>query len=99
MATYQELFGLALDTPSGLSEKITVGIAVKAQSIAVDVNSTAPQKSWAIGALRNPSGEFQAVLNYLLAANKAATAAQISGASDETVQTAVNAAVDQLLGD
>lgn len=98
MATYQELFAIANDTPPALVQRIRVAITVKAQAIAVDPQSSASMNAWALGALRNPSSDLQVVLNYLLSANKAATPAQITGASDELVQTAVNATVDQLLG-
>jgi len=98
MATYQELFSIAGDTPAPLAQRITVALAVKAQEIAIDVNSTANQKAWAVSSLKNPSGDYQAVLNYLLATNKAAPVSGITGANDSAVQTAVNNAVDQLLG-
>ena len=98
MATYQEIFSIGNDTPPALAQRIRVAIAIKAQTIAVTAESTAAQNAWALSALRNPSGDMQAVLNYLLSANKTATPAQITGASDELVQTAVDSAVDQLLG-
>jgi hypothetical protein len=98
MATYQELFNIKQDTPTGLAEKITVGIAVKAHAIAIDPTSTAAENTWALSALRNPSADYGVVLAYILAANKTATVAQITGADDATVQGAVDSAVDQLLG-
>lgn len=98
MATYSELFGIASATPDSLAQRIRVAISVKAHAIAADAMSTENAKAWAVQALRNPSRDFQAVLNYLLSANKALTVAQITGANDEAVQTAVDNAVDQLLG-
>ena len=98
MATYLELFQIGNDTAPELAQRIKVAIVVKAQIIAADAQSTAAQNEWAISALRNPAGDMQAVLNYLLAANRAATVVQITGADDAAVQTAVDNAVDQLLG-
>jgi hypothetical protein len=98
MATYQELFQIANDTPPALAEKIRIGIVVKAQAIAASPTSTEKQGAWALNALRNPSGDTQTVLNYILGAYKSAAVSAITGANDATVQTAVDNAVDQLLG-
>lgn len=99
MATYLELFDLSSSSAiTDLRKKIRVAIAIKAQLIAASASPTATAKAWANAAFQNPQGYEGVVLNYILAANKAATTAQISGADDATVQTAVNAAVDTLLG-
>lgn len=99
MATYLELFDLSSSPTIGdLRKRIRVAITVKAQAIAVSASPTAAAKAWANAAFVNPQGYEGVVLNYVLAANKAATTAQISAADDATVQTAVNAAVDTLLG-
>lgn len=99
MATYLEIFALASDPNiTDLRKKIKVAIAVKAQLIAETPTTTAAQKSFAQAALRDPGAYEQLVLNYVLADNVALTTSQISGASDSAVQTAVNTAVDNLLG-
>lgn len=99
MATYIELHALrgasSLDT---LRQKISVAIAIKANAIAKLPTPTAAQKAWAQAALSNPESYLPIVLNYILADNNTATVAAITGASDALVQTAVNAAVDTLLG-
>jgi len=98
MATYQELFDIAGNTSAALSQRITVAIMVKAQTIVDDPTSTTPLLTWADKALRNPREDYQAVLNYLLAANKGGTTNNINNANDTAVQNNVNAAVENLLG-
>jgi len=46
----------------------------------------------------NPRQESEVIINFVLAANVGATATQILTANDATLQTAVNEAVDTLLG-
>jgi hypothetical protein len=99
MATYQELFSLASSSTIGaLRQRIIVAISIKAQAIAELPTPTAEQKAWARQALGNPQSFEQTILHYVLADNAAATVAQIEGATDVQVQTAVNTAVDNLLG-
>ncbi len=98
MATYVELHDLlgspTLDT---VRKRIRVAIAVRAQTIAADQAATAGQKAWAKEALKNVTGHEEAVLRYILAANKAATVAAIIAADDAAVQTQVDAAVNTML--
>jgi len=98
MATYQELFGIAENTAPALAQRITVAIVVKAQTIVDDPASTTPLLEWADKALRNPTQDYQAVLNYMLAANKSATVNNINNSNDTAVQNNVNTAVENLLG-
>ena len=99
MATYTELHALrGSDTLTGLREKINVAIAIKANLIAKSASPTAAAKAWALQALGSPETYQPTVLNYILADYNTATTGQISGATDAQVQTAVNAAVDTLLG-
>ena len=98
MATYQELFAIANDIPPALAQRLRVAIAVKAQAIAVDAQASQAQKDWALSALRNPSADLQVVLNYVLGAYKTASVAEITGADDAAVQSAVDLTVNQLLG-
>lgn len=98
MATYAELHALrGSSTVSTLQQKIAVAIAIKATAIAKSANPTAAAKAFATAALKSPEAYLDQVMNYLLADNAGQTTSAITGASDNTVQTAVNAAVDTLL--
>lgn len=95
MATYTELFELRAN--SALRNKIAVAIAVKAQALIDLASPTSAQIAWANSAIQNPIGKADTLLNYVLAANKARTVAQIEVATDTEIQTAVNSAVDKLI--
>jgi hypothetical protein len=98
MATYTELHALRGDASSAtLLQKIAVAICIKANALA-KATPTAAQRDWAKAALANPEVYVGIVLNYILADYNTATAVAITGATDTQVQTAVNAAVDTLLG-
>lgn len=102
MATYAELLTIA-STSSGeaLRNRIRVGVVVAADVIRAEAPGTANHANrliWARQALNNPDAEAQRMLWAVLAQNRAFTVAQITGADDATVQTAVNAAVDLLAG-
>lgn len=99
MATYTELHALrGAESTLALRQKITVALTIKANTIAKLPTPTTAQKEFAKAALRDPESYLGVVLNYVLAENNTATTAAIIGASDSLVQTAVNAAVDTLLG-
>ncbi len=99
MATYLELHDLASSpTLSDLRKRIRVAIIIKANAVAESANPTAPAKEWSKAALGNPQFYEQTVLNYILADNAAATTTAITNANDTQVQTAVDAAVNTLLG-
>lgn len=99
MATYTELHKLrGSDTLAAVREKINVAIAIKAITIAKSASPSAGAKAWATQALGNPESYQPTVLNYILADYNTATTGQITGATDAQVQTAVNSAVDSLLG-
>jgi len=95
MATYTEIFNLQTD--SGLRNKIAVAVMVKAQAVIDSASPTIEQITWAAEALQNPTAKASILLNYVLAANKAATITQILAASDEDIQTKINAAVDVII--
>ena len=98
MATYTELHALRGATGADvLQQKIAVAICIKANTLS-KATPTVPQKDWAKSALANPEAYVATVLNYILADYNTATTAAIIGATDAQVQTAVNAAVDTLLG-
>lgn len=99
MATYTELHTLrGSSTANPLKEKIAVAIVIKANAISKLPTPTDGQRSFSIAALQNPTGYVDTVFNYILAEYKAVTTAQITEATDASVQTAVNNTVDTLLG-
>ena len=99
MATYTELHNLrGSATVTALRQKISVAIAIKANLLAKLPTPTAPQVAFAKAALANPDSYQEIVLNYILADYNSQTTAAITGASDAAVQTAVNVAIDTLLG-
>ena len=95
MATYTELFDLRND--STLKNKITVACIVAAETIRTESGATpnhANRMLWAKDVFANPGLESDRMLMAVLAQNKNATVAQITSASDATIQTAVNTAID-----
>ena len=95
MATYEELY--ALRSNSDLRNKIAVAVAVKAQTVIDDASPSAAGISWALEAIRNPVNHANTLMNYVLAANKAASTGGIVGASDAAIQNNVDAAVDKII--
>lgn len=95
MANYAELFSIQNDPT--LRNKIQVACVVKAQALIDLASPTDNQVAWANNALTNPTQMMVKIMPYVLAANKSATTSQITGASDSTVQTNVDAAVDKLI--
>lgn len=95
MATYAELKG---EESNGiLQNKVEVALWIAAEAIQQEDPGTpnhANRLKWAKAVLRDPAGAKDDFLRYLLAANAAATVATIQSASDATVQTHVNNAVD-----
>lgn len=95
MATYTEIYDLRSN--SDLRNKIVVAVAIKAAAILDSATPTAAQIAWAKAAIANPMGQADDLLVYVLAKNAALTAAQITGASDAAIQTAVNGAIDKII--
>lgn len=96
--TLAELAALRSDplyTP--LVDKIISACAIKAVAFAETAGPTAAQITWAKSVLANPKAQADQVIYYVLAANASATAANVLSADDASIQTAVNAAVDNLL--
>lgn len=98
MATYQELFDIA-STQDGaaLKTKIRVAALVACDVIRQEDAATpnhANRLTWAGRTLVNPGQAAEQLMWAVLAQNRALTVAQITGASDANVQTAVNAAID-----
>lgn len=94
MATYQELHALA--TNDVLRTKIRVGCIVAAETIRTEAEDTpghAARLAWARAVFANPAVESERMTWAVLAANRAATPEQITGATDATIQAKVDAAV------
>ena len=96
MATYLEIFDIALGSGdrADLEQKVAVATVVKAVAVLAEASPTQIRIDWAADALENPRGN--ALFSYVLGDNKDATVIQITGASDASVQTAVDTAVDAL---
>ena len=94
MASYMELRNLF---SSDIKNKVEVACIVAAEAIRSEDPATtnhANRLLWAKAAFANPGGMSNQMLMALLAANKDATVAQITGASDAAIQAKVDAAVD-----
>ena len=98
MATYTELFELRQD--SDLINRIAIAISIKAQVYIDGATPTTDQLNWSAKVLPPAGGRTEAekLLQYLLASNNTATISQITGSTDATLQTAVDDAVDALVG-
>ena len=95
VASYLELH----DTQSNneLNRRVQAACAIAAETIrGEDVGTTnhANRLTWAAGVFVDPGGESRRMLWAVLAANKDSTVAQITGATDAQIQTAVDTAVD-----
>lgn len=95
MATYDEL--LSASENADLFKKVRVAVIVAAEVVRTELG-TVPNHTnrliWAKAVFTNPLAEVQRMMMAVLAKNRTFTLNQIITASDATVQTAVNAAVD-----
>lgn len=95
MATYAELLTAAENET--LRKRIRVACVVAAETVRTEAPSTANHLNrliWAKAVFTDPDAYALRMTWAVLAQNRAATLAQITGADDATVQGAVNAAVD-----
>jgi len=95
MATYAELLQAAGN--DSLRQQVRVASFVAAEKVRTESGATtnhAARLVWAKSVFANPESEGNRMLWAVLAQNRASTLAQIIGASDAAVQTAVDAAVD-----
>ena len=98
MATYAELLNIAT-TDEPFRRKVKVAAIVACDVIRAESDQAAnhaARVNWARQTLQNPDQAASQMVLAVLAQNRAFTVAQISGADDATVQTAVNAAVNLL---
>lgn len=94
MATLLELRTLFDD--SDLMNKTEAAIIIKAQDLLAGT-PTAADKAWANVALNAPLGEAVKAWRYVLAANNGLSVSAIQAASDNAIQTQVDAAVPHLV--
>jgi hypothetical protein len=95
MATYVEL--LSASQNPNLADRVKVACVIAAETIRVEVGTTpnhANRLLWAKGVFVDPSTSAARMLWAVLAQNAGVPLATIIGASDATVQNAVNGAVD-----
>lgn len=95
MATYAEL--LAASENATLNSKIRVACFIAAETVRTEATSVPNHDNrlkWARRVFADPANEARRMVWAVLAQNKTLTLAQITGASDAGVQTAVDAAVD-----
>ena len=100
MATYAELLTIAA-TDDEFKQQIKVACIVACDVIRAEAEGTANHTNrlkWARATLDTPDRAAGQMVLAVLAQNRAATVAQITGADDATVQTAVNSAVNLLAG-
>lgn len=95
MATYTEL--RTLFGEDALRYKVRVAVIIAAQAQLVANPGSPAGRAWALAVIDNPAEWGDKVLLTVLAANKAATVAQITGATDAAIQTAVDAVVGSLI--
>ena len=95
MATYAEL--LVAAQSDTLRQKVRVGCIIAANTVMTELTSVpnhAARLTWARGVYENPVSAGEKMLWAVIAQNNTATLAQITGASDAVVLTAVTAAID-----
>lgn len=91
MATYVELY--ALQNDSTLRNRVRVACLIAAEAVMAEDAGTANHANrllWAKSVFEYPAVEAERMLMAALAANNAATVAQITGATDAQLQTVVN---------
>lgn len=95
MATYTEIKSL-FNEPV-LRDKVEVACIIASKAIKDEsdqTNNHANRLKWARKAFSNPTSAAEAMVKVLLAENSSLTVAQIQGASDSAIQTAVNNAIN-----
>ena len=95
MATYEEL--LTAMENSTLRQKVRIAIQVSAEQIRTTGSPPSNQANrlkWASQVFESPESWVDRMTRAAVIQNRASTLASIIGASDSTVQTAIDAAVD-----
>lgn len=95
MATYAEIYDLTAH--SALRNRVTVACTVAAYAINGEDAATPNHTNrliWAARVFADPTAEAQRMYPVILAANAAATVAQITGAADADILAAVQGVVN-----
>lgn len=95
MATLAEQFDI--NNNATLLNKIAASVAVEADVIRLEDGATANHANrllWAKEAFSTPLDMAKRMMPAIIAANRTATKAQIEGASDSSIQSAVSATVN-----
>lgn len=95
MATYKELYDLASN--SELRNRVTIACTLAAYAINGEDAATANHANrliWAARVFASPGAEADRMYPVILAANAAATVAQITGATDAAILTAVQGVIN-----
>lgn len=95
MATYAEL--LSASENETLQKKLRVAVVIAAEVVRTEADTVpkhAERLAWAKQVFIDPSPQAERMMWAVLAQNRAFTLAQIVGADDATVQSAVNNAID-----
>lgn len=95
MATYLELAALYDNAP--LRQRIEVALLIRAQGYLEAATPTQQQRAWARYVFEAPQSEARRMLMFLLAKNSGLTVANITGASDATLQSQVDAVAAQFV--
>jgi len=100
MATYAELANIKSDDTAwgGFLEKVRVAAVIKATAVIDSVTPGADVLAWAKGTIANPVSAGDGVVWYVVGSNDSIAVSAIYGASDNAIQTNVNAAVDAIYG-
>jgi hypothetical protein len=97
MATFTEL--ITASSNATLTEKIRIATLIAADNVLMESPAVPDHLSrtrWAQKVFADPSVETTKMIWPVLVKNRTATLAQITGATDEIVQTAVNASVSSV---
>lgn len=97
MALYTEILTAARDDT--LNQKVRVAVVIAAEVIRTEAAGTANHANrvaWAKTVYQSPEAVAERMIWAVLAQNAAVSLPTILAASDATIQTAVNAAVDAL---
>jgi hypothetical protein len=95
MATFAEL--VTASANAGLVEKIKIATLIAADGITTESTNVAHHSArarWAVRVFDQPDVEAAKMVWPVVVKNRAFTLAQITGASEEAVQTAVNSCVN-----
>ena len=97
MATYLELARITEQNEWGdFFDKVVTATAIKATAIIDSATPTQVALDWAKEAVNKPRQAGDGVVWYVIASNNGVTQAQILSASDNAIQTNVDAAIDAL---